>query len=274
MVGSRISFSTDSDSVDRIGDRIRDAEIHRREAGGIRIAEHRELERCRTAGKRQHPVSGGVPTKVDEDIDLVLHHHPCDLFIRKSHDRPPGIGQIFELFGGLVGAGHIGIARDVEMPPVVSAEEGFDKPGDRMSAEVRGDIADPDQPFRIQILRQNRVRRRLAAEAFPPAAMFVGDILRRIARRIIQGEQQIAVNGRGVPAQFDGLLEAVDRLIRPTRFEQIDAPVAPRIGIVRLRGHRLFVVKHGIVLAADGFQGDAQRVVPFRVIGFLLEQFL
>ena len=94
---------------------IGQAVVDGRQPGRPGISQPGDLHRRRLAGEDQEPVVGRVQPEVDEDVDPVAAHQVGDLRVGEPRDVAPDVGIAAQPIGQGVGAGHLGIAEDLEL---------------------------------------------------------------------------------------------------------------------------------------------------------------
>ena len=107
----------------RIGQGVTAAVVHGVQTGAAGVSEPRDLDRCRLARKDLKSVFGGVPGKVDEDIDLVSTDAGRDVFMGGAGDRTPCVNRTLNPTGDVVGGDAVGIGGDVNLVAVMVFEK-------------------------------------------------------------------------------------------------------------------------------------------------------
>ena len=108
------------------------------------MSQHRgDLHRRGPAGEHQKAACRGVPAKIDQHVDFVAADHIRHRGIVLARRRAPVIRQGAEprRYGVLVR--DLGIAEQLHAGSVVRGEERFREQGNRVLAEIRGNVADP-----------------------------------------------------------------------------------------------------------------------------------
>ncbi len=108
--------------------------------------------------------------QIDQDIDLVGLDARGKLFVRHLPGVDPDIGQGAALRRHAVLCRRARITGEPELLPVMIPQHGQKGQRGRMRPEVRGDIADGEAPFRIQITQRPRPLLNVAADPPPPFA--------------------------------------------------------------------------------------------------------
>ena len=140
-----------------------------------------------------------------------------------------------------------------------------------MLAEVGRDVADAEPAGRVVRRRDRRRVRRRPGVPVGPGPVLGEHLLGRQPGRVVQQQQQVAVDRGGPGADFQRVPEAADRFFRPALLAEVSPEVAPAVGQVGLVLHGPLVVGLGVVLAAEGFQGQAEGVVRLGVVGLPLD---
>ena len=116
---------------------VGEAVIHRREAGGSRVAKIGHLDRCGLARHHQQAVLAGVPGKVDQDVNAVDPDQLGNLLIGFRPAQAHRVRKGLEPGGHPVHPRAHVVGKHLDVIAVVVGQDRFDERRNRVDPEVR-----------------------------------------------------------------------------------------------------------------------------------------
>src|SRR6185437_5125536 len=130
----------------RISRAVRDAVVHRRQAGRIRESEIRDLHGCGTPREYRQTVAVRVPGEVHENIDAVGLDLLGERIVRELPHLPPDVRAGSEALGHGILMPRIAVEDILEGTTIARARDGLKKLRHRVRAEIAGNETDTQSP--------------------------------------------------------------------------------------------------------------------------------
>lgn len=112
-------------------------------AGATGVASKADLHRSGPPREDEQSMPRGVLGEVDEEIDAVGANLVGEGFIAQRAGLTPVVGCGGEALGKRVAPGDVGVAKDLELGPIVPGNDGQDLIAHGVTSEIRGNVADP-----------------------------------------------------------------------------------------------------------------------------------
>ena len=138
---------------DRVGHRVAETIVHRRQAGRLEIAQPAHLERCRLACDYQQPIVTGMTGKIDKNINAVAVNATRHGRIIHPMYIVPVRGKRLQAARTLVMDRGTGITGDIEPFPVVMLKQGLKKGERGVITKIAGQVGQPDRSRGVPRLR-------------------------------------------------------------------------------------------------------------------------
>jgi hypothetical protein len=113
-----------------IGPGVREPDVHRRKAGGIRITEVADLKRCDPSGKYGQAIETRVPGEIDQDIRSVFAHAGFHRCVGPGSEVAPERGLGLQPDAGGVGHHVVVVKHQLELGTIQMSQEWLQKIGD------------------------------------------------------------------------------------------------------------------------------------------------
>ena len=120
----------------RIHHGIRDAIIHRIEAGGLLHPDHGELKGGRFPGEHQHSGTGGVADEIDYDVDAGLPQRLCKRLVRQGGGVNPLVAISTQARRDIVTPSVGEHPKDLELGVIVVLKHRLHKVRDRVRPKI------------------------------------------------------------------------------------------------------------------------------------------
>ena len=143
--------------------------------------------------------------EIDKNVDAPLTNEGREIVIGEARRFVPGVGVRTQAAGHRIGGADVAEAVDLELLVVVMGQQRREKDGDRMLAEIGGDVADPQTTIGrgIVVVRRD-IGGQGPGESLVPSRVRLEDLERREVGMKVHQVEQVAGEARVRGAQVGG----------------------------------------------------------------------
>jgi hypothetical protein len=239
--------------------------MHRRNAGGVGIAEIGDLHRGQMPGEERQSVRHArVAGEIDQDVGRVfangLFHERAGL----ADKIPPDRRTLLQPLGNTVLPKVIVIKVEFEAGGIQMLQDRFEK----KCAGVRAQVGRQDRHAQPSVGAGvvEKVRRGMRAGDFSICHVFGEELVAGHAVEVVQRKETVAARLQVPRFKFEKTTVGGDRFLDPVRLLESLSPAVVPVGKIGIGGQRPFVTLQGVANLSVEAEREAVVVPTVRVV--------